>query len=302
MRDRMGATLHSENSACPERQSLNRKYRAGSGAFTLIELLVVIAIIAILAAMLLPALSKAKQKAQRTHCMNNQRQLALGTLMYTHDNNDKFPANGSLAFQPANPTEDPLADAQLQFGGALAQWCPGNLQNAAQCVSPFYTNWIRAGVIFPYVQNIAVYHCPSDFAKVPYGSSFGVPADRTYSMNCWVGGLQIWAGAGLMWQEYYKLSSMLQPGPAGTFVFIEENPASLDDGYFVLDPSRVNYWWNSPAVLHGNSSVLSYADGHSAYRTWTDSKMIHATGDNVAGDPNSPDWQWLYSVSTAKVN
>jgi hypothetical protein len=162
-----------------------------------------------------------------------------------------------------------------------------------------------AGLIYPYIPNISVYKCPADYTTHPYNPTTflpvggGVASLRTYSMNCWVGPFK-----GDEWkpgyQVYRKLSHMMNPGPTMTWVFIEENPTSIDDGYFVADPTAPTLWYNSPAVLHGNSSVLSYADGHSEPHTWSDSKMINGKGDNVAGDPNSGDLPWLIQRSTAK--
>ena len=138
--------------------------------FTLIELLVVLATLALLAAMLLPALAQTRQNSQVIECLANQRQLAVAWMMYARDNNDKLVPNGSLANQPAWRfySENPLLDPNLQPGGSLAQWCPGNLQSTVMDFSPYYTNWIKAGLLYPYVQNVAVYKCPADLSKVPY--------------------------------------------------------------------------------------------------------------------------------------
>ena len=277
--------------------------------FTLIELLVVLATLALLAAMLLPALAQTRQNSQVIECLANQRQLAVAWMMYARDNNDKLVPVGSLACQPGasgnsgSMGENPLTDPLLQPGGSLAQFCPGNLQSTIMTVGRYYTNWIRVGLVYPYIQNVAVYKCPADLSKCPYeaSSTFPVASDRTYSMNCYVGGMQLWNPS---YKLYRKLSDMNRPGPSHTWVFIEESPATIDDCYFALDPATPNLWFNSPAVLHGNASVLTYADGHSEAHRWTDGNMINdknpqaPPGWNVPADSHSGDLAWLLSITT----
>ena len=211
--------------------------------FTLIELAVVLATLALLAAMLLPALAQTRQNSQVIECLANQRQLAVAWMMYARDNNDKLVPIGSLANQPATFAGNPLTEPNLQPGGSLAQFCPGNLQNTAMTAGPYYTNWIKVGLIYPYIQNIAVYKCPADLSMVPYNNSatFARPSDRTYSVNCYVGGMQWWNPN---YKLYRKLSDMNRPGPSHIWVFIEESPASIDDCYFALDPDNPNLWYN----------------------------------------------------------
>ena len=268
--------------------------------FTLIELLVVIAIIAVLAAMLLPALAKAKQRAQTVQCVSNENQLMKGALMYAGDNNDRLCPVGSLAYQPPTFGNNPLLDPTLQPGGSLAQLCPGNLQSSVMVFSQYYTNWILAGLIFPYFQNAAAYVCPADRSKVPYTfpPSFAMPTCRTYSVNCWVGGLQVWAAG---YKQYYKQTDMHAPGPDGIWYYIEEKPSSIDDCYFVIDPTAPTLWWNSPAVLHGTVGVMGWADGHVDTHKWTDGNMLIGIGTSIHADTTSPDLSWLISVSTIKA-
>ncbi len=134
-------------------------------------------------------------------------------------------------------------------------------------------------------------------------------------MNCWVGSMDRsnvtppvnWSPSGGNTSGYIvfiKLSGMVRPGPSKTWVFIEESPIGIDDGYFAVDPTQTKRGITVPPVLHGNASVLAFADGHADAHRWTDSNMIHGTGGNANGnnlpaDPNSPDLPWLISISTA---
>jgi prepilin-type N-terminal cleavage/methylation domain-containing protein len=297
-----------------------------SAGFTLIELLVVIAIIAILAAMLLPALAAAKQRALTMQCLASERQLITAWVMYAGDNQDNLVPNRGLGGQSAeNPAGDPRQQPVLQPGGLSADWCPGNMQNS-QSVQPGpypggskYSWWIQTGLLYPYINSIAVYHCPADHTLVPRGGgAFTAAALRTYSMNCFVQPMDapgnfttLWTptsgGPISGWAYYTKQSNMTRPGPSKTWVFTEESPYSIDDGFFALDPRNTTEWFNSPAVLHGTSSVLAYGDGHSAVRQWTDTSMINekpatpgGNTDNVMASPSSGDLAWFISVTTAQ--
>ncbi len=298
--------------------------RARAG-FTLIELLVVIAIIAILAAMLLPALAKAKQKAQAMQCMSNERQLSLAWIMYANDNKDNLvPNRGLNGATGVNYSGAPQQQTVLKPGRACADWCPGNMQNAG-CVQPGnypggskYSLWIQMGLLYSYINNFNIFHCPADRTIVPRtGGAFTAPALRTYSMNDFVQpmdapgyNLHPWSGGPTSGYYFYtKLSTMARPGPSKTWIFIEENPYSIDDAFFAVDPRQTAVWVNSPAVLHGNASEMSYGDGHADAKQWTDHLMINerpaSTGgntDNQKADPNSGDLQWFNSVTTAPTS
>ena len=123
-----------------------------------------------------------------------------------------------------------------------------------------YSLWIQAGLLYPYINSIAVYHCPADHTLVPRGGGlFTAAALRTYSMNCCVQPMDAPGYATTTWNSglaatyvYTKQSNMARPGPSKTWVFIEESPYSIDDGFFALDPRDATKWYNSPAVLHGN--------------------------------------------------
>jgi len=271
--------------------------RGRSPAFTLIELLVVIAIIAILAALLLPALSRAKQKAQGVSCTSQLKQLTIGWIMYNGDNDGVLPPNCELGEQPTSWPQPPY-----QPGGQYAQWCPGNVQNAATVA--WQVNFIRDGLIYPYVKTPDVYKCAADNAVIKFGP-IEIPRPRSYSMNCW---LSPYPGkdattifGGKQARIFKKESNIVLPGPTMTFVFIDENNNSLDDGYFAGSPGLPDKWINVPSTRHGGGAGLSFADGHSEIKRWSDnlvmsqnSATVKITGGPLFScDPNSGDNAWL---------
>ncbi len=264
--------------------------------FTLIELLVVIAIIAILAALLLPALSKAKQRAQAIACMSQLKQLTMAWLMYANDSDGKLVPNGNQDTTPPTPT-----DPRIQPGGEWYQWCPGNMK----AYSPYANDFIRAGALYHSVNTLDVYHCPTDYSYYKFGT-ISITHPRSYSMNCWLSPIKghEWTGTGSGGtRNFYKDTAMLSPGPATTYVFIDENEYEINDGFFVSDPSQGNYWQDVPSMRHGNACGISFADGHSEIKRWRDTKIMNymeKTGQ-VTGDPNSDDAAWLQQRSTTST-
>jgi prepilin-type N-terminal cleavage/methylation domain-containing protein/prepilin-type processing-associated H-X9-DG protein len=231
-------------------------------AFTLIELLVVIAIIAILAAMLLPALSRAKQQALKVNCLNNLRQLQVGWHMYIDDFGGFVPLN---------------------YGGNI--WGYGMSMPGSWYVgSPLHdttTTNIQNGTLYPYAPNARTYHCPTDTAKVPGTSTL---LALSYSLNNWIGGNDTWVP--LLISKYTQL---VQPGPAATYTFVHENDQSIDDGRLGMDPPGNWYWLNYPTSRHNLGCTFSFADGHQEYWKWRGSSVLvfHGYGASTpVGDPD----------------
>ena len=269
-------TLVGESGRLPEAQpSVRRSQTFVTTGFTLIELLVVIAIIAILAAMLLPALSKAKQQAWTANCLSNLKQLETCWHVYAVDNADFLPPNDSI----------------MSMGGGVISanisWCPDHAR------TDLTTTDLESGVLFPCNKSLGIYHCPADKSTVE--DSSGQPTaklrNRSYNMSQSVNGypeyletLGIPSIAALpCWR---KFTAILRPSPSRLFVFIDEHPDTLLDAQFG-NPAKLPYWpamwFDMPADRHGQGACLTFADGHAERWRWRVPKIFRYLGQSPSG-------------------
>jgi prepilin-type N-terminal cleavage/methylation domain-containing protein/prepilin-type processing-associated H-X9-DG protein len=284
-----------------------RPERAG---FTLIELLVVIAIIAILAALLLPALSKSREQARAIICLSNTKQLTLAWQLYANDHNDFLPYNLGMAGSTFRTN---------------ANWV-NNVMTWDLSSDNTNLATITQAALGPFVSSsTAIYRCPSDQVLSPVQIAAGWSGRiRSYSMNALIGDAGTLSAGGVNvndpdYRQFFKLTQI--PQPTEIFVFLDEHPDSIDDGYFV---NRVNYigtadtygssqteWTDLPASYHNNSAAFSFADGHSAVHHWLNSSTVPPSMPFAANLPisiaSSPanaaaDFQWIISHMSVSGN
>jgi prepilin-type N-terminal cleavage/methylation domain-containing protein len=276
-------------------------------AFTLIELLVVIAIIAILAAMLLPALSRAKIKAQQTSCLSNQKQLLYAWMIYSSDFNERLVVNANNVAQ---------AGGVVGWVNDIMKW---DFPPSTSWPQNYDTSYLINALMAPYCSKaVGIYHCPGDTFNAASG-----PRVRSYSMNSQMGSAVVATfsgqgdvvnqyGAGQNWRIYSKQTDLTLPAPVNAWVFIDEHPDSINDGLFrvnlqgvAADYSGGTFEWNDyPANNHGGSGVLSFGDGHAAPHKWTDPALVpgpvkHTKYSSLMATAPYTDLIWLRQATSA---
>jgi prepilin-type N-terminal cleavage/methylation domain-containing protein/prepilin-type processing-associated H-X9-DG protein len=290
-------------------------------AFTLIELLVVIAIIAILAAMLMPVLSRAKQRVQGASCLNNGKQLMLAMHLYTSDNND---------FYPPNPDDGNTIPGY--------NWCGGSAGiGQAEEFNPDVLLNPNLSLLIDYLSgSAALFRCPADTRTGLYqgtnSSLLGriVPAARTFSMSQAVGTIDpgfeateftgtgfIHSGAPVLsvngpwlngqrtnrrntpWRTFGKMSDAGPPSPSDLWVLVDEDASGLNDAAFAME--MVNpYWHDLPGTYHNTGCGFAFADGHSETHHWI--YRAEKQKGTIVNPPDETDWKWMAAHTSASVN
>ncbi len=262
----------------PTARRSTTNYRTVARGFTLIELLVVVAIIAILAGLLLPALAKSKVKAQGIMCLGNLKQLQLAWQMYSDDFGDKIVPNGD---------------------GGNEGWVGGWLPTASDATN-FNLLQPPYGKLWPYNTSAGIYKCPADRSTASFGSKV-VPRVRSVAMNGNMNG-NSWYTALIepSFYTFHKRSEIIRPSPSQAFVFLDEHPESIDDGYFLVVLDQKSQWGNFPANYHNGACGFSFADGHGETKKWQDPVTL---APHIGASATAPhDVPWTQARASAPKN
>ena len=257
-------------------------------AFTIIELLVVIAVLAILAGLLLPALSRSKQQALRAGCLSNIRQLQICSHLYALDHSDRLPPNNFLY---DNDTGAPLAGSSAEI-----TWCPGWVRYDTTSAN------IEKGLLFPYSRSAAIYHCPADKSNVQHTNGAPLPflRKRSYSLSTAING-QPTTPDHTVWPPSFQTESEINnPSPAQVFCFIDAHEAETGDpqsGFGTFPPGWERFslpnWWDLPADRHSQGCDLSFADGHVEHWRWAAPKIFKRIGQDFGSPADLKDFRRL---------
>jgi len=264
---------------------------SGRSGFTLIELLVVIAIIATLAGMVLPALSKAKIRAQLIKCMSNLKQLTLAWIMYSDDNQDNLVPN-----HDGGTTDYSLS------------WVPGWLDFTANNTANTNYGYVLNSKIAPYAKSSGIYKCPADVYNCIEGTS-KLPRVRSVGMNGFIEG-GAYKGEHSTFDShwytgffsYQKMTDIKKPTPSLLWVFVDEHPDSINDGWTIMNVTDPNNWVDLPASYHNGSCGFGFADGHAETKKWLEGstrQIVKQTQFNGFSAPGSKDIRWILDRSSA---
>ncbi len=273
--------------------------REGGGfcpaAFTLIELLVVIAVIAILAAILLPALTGAKMQAARIQCISNERQLLVAWTIYSGDNNEWLVLNGG------DQSATSLQAHLWVYGGNHGS--ADSLTNELQLTGANYALFAKL------LPTGRIYKCPADYSTWPVWNAqmVYVAEQRSYAMNSYMGENEIVSPINInpAYKSYTKVSQIAADSPANRFVFADVNPASICTPAFGMDMSQSG-WIHYPSYFHRQRGAVVFADGHVEAHHWLDSRTMPKLPGGAAylphdtASPNNQDLAWLAERTTSK--